>query len=79
MPGPHDRAHPGFAEDQLGPLVGVLGVHRHIGRAGRQYGEDGDVQVVGAYALLTVLDIVFGVRSNTFLVLVTLLLFVVAT
>ncbi|MEU0040612.1 cytosine permease, partial [Streptomyces sp. NPDC006333] len=35
--------------------------------------------VTGAYALLTVLDIVFGVRSNTFLVLVTLLLFVVAT
>ncbi|MEV6530987.1 MULTISPECIES: purine-cytosine permease family protein [Streptomyces] len=35
--------------------------------------------VTGAYALLTVLDIVFGIRSNTFLILVTLLLFVAAT
>ncbi len=48
VPGPHDRPYPGFAEDQLGALVGVLGVHRHIGRAGRQYGEDGDVEIVGA-------------------------------
>ncbi|MEU2333676.1 cytosine permease [Streptomyces sp. NPDC013172] len=35
--------------------------------------------VTGAYALLTVLDILFGVRSNTPLVVVTLLLFVLAT
>ncbi|MHA5052796.1 cytosine permease [Streptomyces sp. SD15] len=35
--------------------------------------------VTGAYALLTVLDIVFGVQRNTFLIVVTLLLFVVAT
>ncbi|MCX4577771.1 cytosine permease [Streptomyces sp. NBC_01571] len=35
--------------------------------------------VTGAYALLTVLDIVFGIESSTFLILVTLLLFVVAT
>ncbi|MBW8798548.1 MAG: cytosine permease [Streptomyces sp.] len=35
--------------------------------------------VTGAYALLTVLDILFGVRSNTALIIVTLLLFVIAT
>ncbi|MEU6573766.1 cytosine permease [Streptomyces sp. NPDC046805] len=35
--------------------------------------------VTGAYALLTVLDIVLGVRSNTVLVIVTLLAFVIAT
>jgi len=35
--------------------------------------------VTGSYALLTVLDIVFGVRSNTFLVVLTLLLFVLTT
>ncbi|MFE4666501.1 cytosine permease [Streptomyces sp. NPDC056716] len=35
--------------------------------------------VTGAYALLTVLDILFGVRRNTALVVVTLLLFVVGT
>ncbi|MFD5077113.1 cytosine permease [Streptomyces sp. NPDC058371] len=35
--------------------------------------------VTGAYALLTVLDIVFGIRSSTFLIIVTLLLFVVTT
>lgn len=35
--------------------------------------------VIGAYALLTVLDILFGIKSNTFLIVATLLLFVVAT
>ncbi|MFB7165455.1 cytosine permease [Streptomyces sp. NPDC056242] len=35
--------------------------------------------VTGAYAVLTVLDILFGVRSNNVLVIVTLLLFVVTT
>ncbi|GGJ54098.1 cytosine permease [Streptomyces brasiliensis] len=35
--------------------------------------------VTGAYAVLTVLDILFGVRSNTVLIVVTLLFFVVAT
>ncbi|MFD6419643.1 cytosine permease [Streptomyces sp. NPDC060194] len=35
--------------------------------------------VTGAYAMLTVLDIVFGVESSTFLVVATLLVFVVAT
>ncbi|MGW2963625.1 cytosine permease [Streptomyces sp. NPDC001220] len=35
--------------------------------------------VTGAYALLTVLDILFGIRSNTALIIVTLLLFVITT
>jgi NCS1 family nucleobase:cation symporter-1 len=35
--------------------------------------------VTGAYAVLTVLDILFGIKQNNFLVIVTLLLFVVAT
>lgn len=35
--------------------------------------------VTGAYALLTVLDILFGVRGNTLLTIVTLLLFVITT
>ncbi|MGW5653581.1 cytosine permease [Streptomyces humi] len=35
--------------------------------------------VTGAYALLTVLDVLFGVRSNPALIIVTLLLFVAAT
>ncbi|WP_329123468.1 cytosine permease [Streptomyces sp. NBC_01465] len=35
--------------------------------------------VTGAYALLTVLDICFGIKSNKFLIVVTLLLFVVVT
>ncbi|MDX2564124.1 cytosine permease [Streptomyces sp. TX20-6-3] len=35
--------------------------------------------VTGAYAVLTVLDLLFGVRSNTFLIVVTLLLFVTCT
>ncbi|WP_156721357.1 cytosine permease [Streptomyces apocyni] len=35
--------------------------------------------VTGAYALLTVLDIVFGIQKSTPLVIVTLLLFVIAT
>lgn len=35
--------------------------------------------VTGAYALLTVLDILFGIRSSTPLIVVTLLLFVITT
>ncbi|MFJ5142372.1 cytosine permease [Streptomyces sp. NPDC088707] len=35
--------------------------------------------VTGAYAVLTVLDLLFGVQSNTFLIVVTLLLFVTCT
>ncbi|MFB7514267.1 cytosine permease [Streptomyces sp. NPDC056144] len=35
--------------------------------------------VTGAYAVLTVLDLLFGVKSNTFLIIVTLLLFVTCT
>lgn len=35
--------------------------------------------VTGAYALLTVLQLAFGIRSNTFLIVVTLLLFVAAS
>lgn len=46
--GPEDRAHLRLAEHQLGALVRVLGVHRDIGGAGGQYGEDRDVQLVGA-------------------------------
>lgn len=43
-----DGAHGGLGEDELGPLVGVLGVDRHIGSARREDGEDRDVQVGGA-------------------------------
>ncbi|MFD3438228.1 cytosine permease [Streptomyces sp. NPDC058685] len=35
--------------------------------------------VTGAYAVLTVLDLLFGIRSNTTLIVVTLLLFVACT
>ncbi|WP_369146761.1 cytosine permease [Streptomyces sp. R44] len=35
--------------------------------------------VAGAYAVLTVLDLLFGVKSNTLLIVVTLLLFVACT
>ncbi|GGN12594.1 cytosine permease [Streptomyces fuscichromogenes] len=35
--------------------------------------------VTGAYALLTVLEILFGIRRNTVLIIVTLLLFVITT
>ncbi|MEU6168404.1 cytosine permease [Streptomyces tanashiensis] len=35
--------------------------------------------VAGAYAVLTVLDLLFGVKSNTLLIVVTLLLFVTCT
>ncbi|WP_406173844.1 cytosine permease [Streptomyces sp. NBC_00996] len=35
--------------------------------------------VTGAYTLLTVLDILLGIKSNTFLIIVTLLLFVITT
>ncbi|MEU8966841.1 cytosine permease [Streptomyces sp. NPDC048491] len=35
--------------------------------------------VTGAYAVLTVLDILFGIKSNTFLIILTLAVFVVIT
>lgn len=38
--------YPRLAEDQLGPLVGVLGVDRHIGGARGEHGEDRNVQLV---------------------------------
>lgn len=40
--------YPGLAEDQLGALVRVLGVDRHVGGARGEYGEDARVQLVGA-------------------------------
>ena len=43
----HD-AHAGLAEDELGPLLGVVGVDGHVGGAGVEHAEDGDVEVVGA-------------------------------
>jgi hypothetical protein len=46
--GPDDHPHPGLAEDQIGPLVGVLGVHGHVRGTGGQHREDRHVQVVGA-------------------------------
>ena len=47
-PSPSDRAHPGLAEDQLGALLGVVGVDRDVGGAGGEHGEDRDVQLGGA-------------------------------
>ena len=43
-----DPDHVGLAEHQLGPLVGVVGVDRHVGRAGGQRREDRHVQRVTA-------------------------------
>ena len=37
-----------LAEHEVGALVGVVGVDGHVGRAGVQHGEDGDVEVVRA-------------------------------
>ena len=48
VPGAEHGAHAGLAEHQLGPLVGVLGVHRDVGGAGGEHGQDRDVEVVGA-------------------------------
>ena len=39
---------PGFAEYQLGPLLRIVGVHRHIGRTSREHRQDGHVQRVAA-------------------------------
>ncbi len=47
-PVPDDGPHLRLPEHQLGPLVGILGVHRHVGGPGGQYGEDRHVQLVGA-------------------------------
>ena len=35
-PSPSTAAHPGLAEHQLGPLLRVVGVDRHVGGAGRR-------------------------------------------
>ncbi len=48
--GPHavggeDRRHPGLPEHQLGALVGVVRVDRHVRRAGRQDRQDRHVQI----------------------------------
>ncbi|GAA3039760.1 hypothetical protein GCM10017559_80160 [Streptosporangium longisporum] len=43
-----DRADPRLAEDQLGPLVGVVGVDRHVGRSRGEHRDDRDVQADGA-------------------------------
>lgn len=45
--GADDGPYVGLAEDQLGPLVRVLGVHGDVGGTGGEYGEDRDVEVVG--------------------------------
>ena len=42
----HDR-HVGLVEDQTGPLVGVVVVDRHVGRADGEDAEDGDVELDG--------------------------------
>ncbi len=45
--GAQHRPYSGLAEDQLGPLVRVLGVDRDVGGARGEDGEDGRVQLVG--------------------------------
>ena len=39
-------AHLRLAEDQARPLVGVVGVHRDVGRAGREHAQDREVQLL---------------------------------
>lgn len=46
--GAQHRPYPGLAEDQLGALVRVLGVDRHVGGARGEHGQDARVQLVGA-------------------------------
>ena len=41
-----DTRHGGFAEHQLCPLLRVVGIHRHVRRAGSQHREDRHVQRV---------------------------------
>ena len=43
-----DPRHGGLAEHQLGALLGVVGVDRHVGRTARQDRQDGHVQRVAA-------------------------------
>ena len=43
-----DRAHPGLAEDQLGPLFRVVGVDGHVRGSCGEDGEDHDVELGGA-------------------------------
>lgn len=40
-----DCRHAGLGEDHPGPLVRVVGVHGHIGRARQQCADDGDIEV----------------------------------
>ena len=42
------RAHPGLAEHELGPLLGVVGVDGNVGGARGEDSEDRDVQLGGA-------------------------------
>jgi hypothetical protein len=46
--GAQDGGHPGLAEHQPGPLIRVVRVHRHVGGADQQDGQDRDVELVGA-------------------------------
>ena len=43
-----DAPDPGLAEHQTRTLVGIVGVHRHVGGAGGHHGEDRDVQLLRA-------------------------------
>ena len=43
-----DASHPGLAEHETGALIGVVGIHRHVGGARRHHGEDRDVQLLRA-------------------------------
>ena len=40
-----DTVDVGFAEDHLGALIGVVGVDRHVGRAGGECGQDGQIEL----------------------------------
>ena len=45
---PEDGGHTGLLPHRVGPLVGVVPVHRHVGRAREQRGQDGHVEVCPA-------------------------------
>ena len=47
-PGAHDGSDGCLREDEVGALLRVVGIDRHVGRPGPQHGEDRDVEVVGA-------------------------------
>ena len=46
--GTQDGTDLGVLPDHLGAFVGIVGVHRHVGGAAAQHGQDTDVQVGGA-------------------------------